>query len=494
MKRFFKLFLLALCLFVTNVNVYAAGNYKYYGKTYCYTTNGTFGKKVNAADTTCSGYYGGTVYKQIDGQDAYCNQKNASLPTGTTCTLASYNQFSWMNGNWNEANAIKLGYGIQYIKSKKYSHEKEYVYIVNMANQMLQFRDSAPVRTLHSDIQAAINYANTMYNQLSKSRKISGNPISVGFVTDTLTNVGESYSKGEVNLAVNNPSALSTMDIAVSCNNCKLYTDSTFSKEFTGATVKASQSLNTKLYVKTNSLLDANSKVTVTVKGTFSDISYPIASVWNCSGKQSLSTLSTAKAQISATSVSTSAVVPQVKRICKIYNGQYYGKNGTVVTEQQYRDECLNICKVVDGKYYGKDGKEVNYETYKNDCLNICKVVDGKYYGKDGKVVSYETYKNDCLNICKVVDGKYYGKDGKEVEYSVYKEECLKICKFENGKYYGMNGTEVTKSVYESECVPSEIIVPPTGSNSSAVPVVLGSILVVAGLGSIKLSKKKNNM
>ena len=99
------------------------------------------------------------------------------------------------------------------------------------------------------------------------------------------------------------------------------------------------------------------------------------------------------------------------------------------------------------------------------------------------------------MNICKVVDGKYYGKDGKEVEYTTYKNDCLKICKVDNGKYFGMNGTEVTESQYRIECIPAVTVeVPSTGSNASAVSVVLGSLFVAFGLGSIKLSKKKNNM
>ena len=143
---------------------------------------------------------------------------------------------------------------------------------------------------------------------------------------------------------------------------------------------------------------------------------------------------------------------PVEKKICINENGKYYGKDGSVVSEEQYKSDCLKICKNENGKYYGKDGSIVSEEQYKNDCLKICKNENDKYYGKDGSVVSEEQYKNDCLKICKNENGKYYGKDGSVVSEEQYKSDCLKICKNENGKYYGKDGSVVSEEQYKSDC------------------------------------------
>ena len=140
-------------------------------------------------------------------------------------------------------------------------------------------------------------------------------------------------------------------------------------------------------------------------------------------------------------------------------------------------------------------GTEVTEEVYRNDCLKICKVEDGKYYGKNGTEVTESQYKDDCLKICKVEDGKYYGKDGNEITESQYKDDCLKICKVEDGKYYGKDGDEVSGEQYSSQCLPSddEVDVPSTGTTASNVPFVLGLSAVVAGLGIVSYKKKRLN-
>ena len=194
-KNILKVFLLALCFFATSMHV-NAGTYKIYHTSYCFYSDGSYGTTVSAMNTNCPGYYSGTVFKQIDGVDAYCTQNNVTMSTGGACTAAQYNQFGWMNGNWTEANAVKLGYAIQYVKSKGYGHDKEYVYLVNIANQMLQFQGSAEKRALNSDIQAAINYANTKYSQYLSAKNVNKSAIS-GSLGNTLVDAGN-FSKGEI--------------------------------------------------------------------------------------------------------------------------------------------------------------------------------------------------------------------------------------------------------------------------------------------------------
>ena len=160
MKKYFKLLFVFLCMFslVTVVNA-ETGTYAWKKKTYCFNKNGTYARTLNIVDTTCSGNYGGSVVKTINGQTAYCTQNGITMSYGKTCSVAKYNQFSWMNGNWTEHNAVLMGYTMQYINSQSYSSASKYVYIVNAANNVLRFKGAAPKRTLHSNIQNAIDKA-----------------------------------------------------------------------------------------------------------------------------------------------------------------------------------------------------------------------------------------------------------------------------------------------------------------------------------------------
>ena len=524
-KNFLKLFVLCVCAFALCMNVNATSNVVFSPVTYCYNADGTFAKQLNVADTTCSGYYGGTVHKKIGSQDAYCTQKTRSIVSGTACNVAGYNSKAWMNSHWTEANAIKLGYAAQFIKSKGYSHADEYTYITNIANQILQFNGSAPIRTLNSRLSDAITYANTSYNNYVKANGQSSNSsVSAGFVNKTLIDIDGTYSKGEVEVKAVNSNPLANMTVTAECTNCTLYTDSGLTKEFKSADVKPSGTENFKLYVKSKANLAASTKVTVNVVGTVKEVSYPIVLLWDCGDNaQSLVTLSSKSIIPFSSAVTTVANVPEVKKYCQVENGKYYGKDGNEVTEKVYRDECLKICKVENGKYYGKDGNEVTEKVYKDECLKICKVEKGKYYGKDGNEVTEKVYKEECLKICKVEKGKYYGKDGNEVTEEVYRDECLKICKVENGKYYGKDGNEVTEKVYRDECLkickvengkyygkngdeitsdqykiqcltPSEEVrVPSTGTTASNIPFALGLSAIATGFGFVFYKKKRVN-
>ena len=612
MKRIFKVFILFVCLFSVMLPVYAeTGSYKPGNVTYCFKKNGTFAKKISGRNTSCPGYYTGTVYKQINGSDAYCARHHISMSYGKSCTaIKKYNKYSWMNGNWTEANAIKVGYMIQYIKNKKLSKANEYTAIFNGVQQMLRFDDSLASRKLNSTITNAINHGK---EQVKYYKKVSTTtPVTVKFSNATLTNVNNSYAKGVVSVSLANGSYGSAMTVTATCTNCKLYTDASFTNLYKGTTLKASAKQNLTLYVKTDSY-SAGSKATVSFKASYGKITYPIAKLWNCgSNKQPLVTLTSTTWQPAGATVSSAATVP-AKRLCQYYDGKYFGKNGDIVSQATYQEECLKICKVVDGKYYGKNGTEVTKEQYTVDCLKptckivdgkyygkngtevtkeqytvdclkptckivddkyygkngtevtkeqytvdclkptckiidgiyygsngtvvtkeqytvdclkpMCKVVDGKYYGKDGSEVDKVTYTKECLKpVCKVVDGVYYGKNGDEVDSDTYKSECEKICQISDGKYYGSNGnvvteetykyecttpvcgirdgryygkdaTEVSREEYKEQCEPAVITdVPSTGTNTSAIPMVLGSLLVIGGIGSITYNKKKNSI
>lgn len=552
MKRFLKLFVLLICFFSVLGSVNAeTGNYKPGTFSYCFTQDGSYGKKVDGQDTSCSGYYGGTVYKQIDGQDAYCVQGHVGMSRGSKCTVATYNQYDWMNGKWTENRAIRLGYMIQYIQNQNLSKAQEYVYIVNGSNQLLRFDGSFPSRELNSTIQAAIDYAN---QQVKTYKKVSTTtPVTAAFTSDVLTNVNNSYATGIVNVSLTNGSYGSNMTVSAVCNGCTLYTDKAMTKVYGGTTLKASESQNLQLFVKTNDYKE-NSDVSVKFSASYGSITYPIGKVWDCgTDKQALATVDKVTFTPEGGSVTVASKVPAIKRVCQIYDNNYYGMNGTIVTESQYRDECMKICKVEGNTFYGINGKAVDEATYKDECLKVCKIDGNTYYGKDGKKVDEATYKDQCTTpVCAVRNGEYYGKNGTKVNESTYRDECLKICKVENGKYYGSNGeevtadrykaectktciisdgkyygsngnvvseaeykaqctnpvcgirngkyyglnaTEVSESVYRSQCLTSvNVPVESTGTHSSTAPIVGGSLLITFGIGSIIYSKKKENM
>ncbi len=192
---------------------------------------------------------------------------------------------------------------------------------------------------------------------------------------------------------------------------------------------------------------------------------------------------------------SVTFTITPVKRVCEIYNGKYYGKDGKETTKVKYQQECEeNICKIVGDKYYGKDGKETTKVKYQQECeTNICKIVGDKYYGKDGKETTELKYKQECEeNVCKIVGDKYFGRDGKETTELKYKQECeTNICKIVGDKYYGKDGLETTEALYKAEC---ETPIPDTGVSPFT---TILSIILGAGLigGTVLVVKKysKNN-
>lgn len=56
--------------------------------------------------------------------------------------------------------------------------------------------------------------------------------------------------------------------------------------------------------------------------------------------------------------------------VCAIVDDEYYGKNGTIVTEETYFEECCDyVCTVVDDKYYfNSEGESVSYDEFIEDC------------------------------------------------------------------------------------------------------------------------------
>ena len=64
--------------------------------------------------------------------------------------------------------------------------------------------------------------------------------------------------------------------------------------------------------------------------------------------------------------------------VCMILDGTYYGEDGTVVTEEEYYEQCCNYtCTIIDDKYYfDSNGNSVTYEEFLEDCSNTGGNVD----------------------------------------------------------------------------------------------------------------------
>ena len=64
--------------------------------------------------------------------------------------------------------------------------------------------------------------------------------------------------------------------------------------------------------------------------------------------------------------------------VCMIVDDVYYGENGTVVTEEEYYEQCCNYtCTIIDDKYYfDSNGNSVTYDEMVEDCSETDITVD----------------------------------------------------------------------------------------------------------------------
>lgn len=197
-----------------------------------------------------------------------------------------------------------------------------------------------------------------------------------------------------------------------------------------------------------------------------------------------------------------SCLKPGEKNSIGIEVTKYHGKDGRETTEAKYTEECeeKKICKIDGDDYYDFNGNKVTEKAYYTSCFSCLKpgeknkvgeTVDA-YYGVDGRKLTGDdaeaTYKAECDSNtptkCYIdKDGKYYDKDGKEVDEDTYKKECG--CRVDNGKYYNDKNVEITKEEYINQCEKPA----PTGSFIPYVAIIGGAMLV----GTSFIVVKKRN-
>lgn len=153
----------------------------------------------------------------------------------------------------------------------------------------------------------------------------------------------------------------------------------------------------------------------------------------------------------------------QIHRCETLSDGTKYGPTGAIISDIEYQKQCfVNICKIIDNTYFGKNGNVVTQEIYNQECnkeeeKHYCEVVDEIYYDSKGNPVNQSEYQKDCqINICKIIDEDYFGADGKLTTQEEYESQCLKeeliICQLKNDIYYGPTGMIVSKLEYQKSC------------------------------------------
>ena len=160
--------------------------------------------------------------------------------------------------------------------------------------------------------------------------------------------------------------------------------------------------------------------------------------------------------------------VPEDKHVCVKYNGKYYDDKGNEVSKAEYNKACKeedkHYCVKYNGKYYDDNGNVVSKDDYIKACTepdnHYCVKYNGNYYDKDGNVVSKTEYEISCgvitKHYCVKYDGKYYDKDGNIVSEADYKVSCgipdKHYCVKIGDKYYGSKGTVVSYETYKKQC------------------------------------------
>ena len=210
------------------------------------------------------------------------------------------------------------------------------------------------------------------------------------------------------------------------------------------------------------------------------------------------------------------------KPVCAKVDDLFFGKTGDVVTEAEYKDQCLPKCVEQDGKYYDEHGNEIDKITYYKVCKKpVCEKIDDTYFGKDGNVVTAEEFNNQCVPkcyekdgkyydnngnetdkitylkvckkpVCQIIDGTYFGKNGAVVTADQYKAQCVHTCEIYNNQYYGKDGLVVSRETYKDECEHAVVPVPNTATSllESLLYIVLGTGIVIGGLGFVGYQNK----
>ena len=414
-KKIFMMLILAVISFIGITNVYAEESLKIDSKTYINTGIGT---RKEAKFHTNKGY-------------AYCvTPSKKGAPQGTT--------LSYMG-------VIDDG-GLRYLIKNGGTGDK--AYLKTTLAIWLYYNNYLPDTYKKNSSNDIVVKAKALAEK-AKSHKNDSNET----VKMTVTNSNKTMRIGA------KKNYYKSDDVKVTLTNADKYTVSITSGPkgtqilSSDAKVKSTFSKGEKFYIRVPAE-KITSKTTIKVKVTAVG-SKSVVKKYNGGSYQDLAIVEDKEKTIN---YNTYFTVTPITRKCEKFNGNYYGKDGSLVTKRKYQQDCeTHKCEVLDGNYFGKDGKIVSKSVYQSECEKpkACSVVGSNYYGKNGQLVTKRKYQQDCeTHKCEVLDGNYFGKDGKIVTKATYQSECEKpkACSIVGSNYYGKEGQLVTKRKYQQDC------------------------------------------
>ena len=160
----------------------------------------------------------------------------------------------------------------------------------------------------------------------------------------------------------------------------------------------------------------------------------------------------------------------KIVRNCVNENNLYYGPDGAVITDFEFKRKCeTHKCTILQQegtKYYFDDtGAEVGESTYNEKCnaKHYCEKVEEVYYGPTGEATNQKDYELNCVkHYCEKYDEEnYFGKNGNKVEKLVYEKECIEhTCeKLEDDTKYGKYHSIVDDLTYQKQCGDNKCVI-----------------------------------
>ena len=364
LKKYLKLFIFALVV-LPILNVKAVSNIKIERKTYI-----TTGTRKEAKFYTNKGY-------------AYCiTPRRLGADQG-----ASLRYF----GKENKG-------GVLYLIQK--SGTSDYDYLATQLAMWLLKDNFMPDYYVNNPNIDVVKKAKALAEEARKQGNYqTANPtvdISTSNISFTETSDGEYYKTGTITITAKNYKEEPKVELVSAP---------------TGAQIKAIDNKfvnNTKrieVQIPINNITENKKfQLKVTAKGTIKNLEK------YTTGNSELQDLVVLVPEEKTVTKSIDLTVNPKKRFCEHHDDKYYGRDGSLVTKEEYEIQCeSHVCEIIGNRYFGKDGQEVTELEYKEQC-------------EPKQIVVPDTGSNPISNIISIVIGSimlgtvfgtlthYYGK------------------------------------------------------------------------------------
>ena len=225
--------------------------------------------------TSCSGGY--TIYKKLDGKDAYCSQLNKSI------TNKSYS----ISSGWSTTskNSLVAGKVIELVNSKYSSTNERYLYATEIINYIFKYSGYANFVDKNSDLKTIYNNAvsavnNYKYNTATERSKLPVISLNSASSNDMgSTSVDKRYVSNKITLkglvsnygggnSTNNGDTTYTIKVSVNTGTAYICDKQAYSSSCqTSVTVSKPSAATKEFYVVVNSGA-AGENVTINVTGS----------------------------------------------------------------------------------------------------------------------------------------------------------------------------------------------------------------------------------